>query len=182
MTVQSSRALALALFIVIALAAVAAFVVTFPQLPDQVTTRFVTTEDGQADEGTSKVLFAAMYLGVTGLMAAYALASRYRVHKLPERWFKIVPNHAHWLDPDVPERREAALTFVSALLTWIATLTLGIFAASFGLIIWGNLDPAPRPLDAYLGIMNTIYLMLLFAMAVAFRRRFTRPREKASEG
>lgn len=176
---MSNPRTALLFFCLVALAGLAVFALMFPDLPQHVATRFDSS--GQPmDEPVSKALFAAMYMGVLLLGGLYSVAAFRSLGKLPDRYLRIVPESSYWL---APERRQESLKALSAMFLWLAVLTVALFTATFGLIMAANTQALPigtARLSTVISFLDTIYLTLLFAGAIGFKRRF-RPPPKTAE-
>lgn len=164
---MKSRGIAFILLFAIIILALGQFFYFFGDLPARVATRFDAT--GQPEMTLPKAAFAAFYLGVTVFFAIYGIVARYHAHRLPDRYLKIVPSHAHWLSP---ERRLETIFWISGALVWVAVLTLGLFASTFTIIMLGNTGHPMPGMSTTLSFMNTIYLTALFFLVIAFRKRF----------
>lgn len=164
---MKSSKIAYILLFALVLAAVAQFLYLFGDLPGRVATRF--DEVGQPELTLHKAAFAAFYLGVTAFFAIYGIVARTHARKLPDRYLKIIPSHAHWL---APERRAETMAWISGALVWVAVLTLALFAGTFTFIMLANVGRSVSGLSTILSFMNTIYLTALFFLVIAFRKRF----------
>lgn len=164
---MKSSKIAYILLFALVLAAVAQFFLLFGGLPGRVATRFDAA--GQPELTLHKAAFAAFYLGVTAFFAIYGIVARTHARKLPDRYLKIIPSHAHWL---APERRAETLAWVSGALVWVAVLTLALFAGTFTLIMLANVGQPIPGMSTIMSFMNTIYLTALFLLVLAFRKRF----------
>jgi len=170
---MKSREIAMLFLTLIVLLALAQFFYFFGDLPTRVATRFDAA--GQPELHLHKAAFVAFYLGVVVFFSVYGYLARFHVHRLSDRYLKIIPNHAHWL---APERREESLAWVSGALVWVAVFTLGLFAATFTIIMLANTGQTLSGMSGMSGMstlltfMNTVYLTLLFILVLAFRKRY----------
>lgn len=164
---MKTRGIALALLFALILAALGQFFYFFGDLPSRVATRYDAY--GQPEMTLHKAAFAAFYLGTIVFFSVYGIVARYYAHKLPDRYLKIIPSHAHWL---APENRPATVAWVSGALVWVAVLTLALFAATFTLIMLSNTGQPVSSMSTTLGFLNTIYLTALFLLVMGFRKRF----------
>ena len=164
---MKTRGIALSLLILLILASLGQFFYFFGDLPARVATRYDVW--GQPETTLPKAAFAAFYLGVTAFFAVYGIVARYYAHKLPDRYLKIIPSHAHWL---TPEHRPATIAWVSGALVWVAVLTLALFAGTFTLIMLSNTGQPVSGMSTTLGFLNTIYLTALFLLVMGFKKRF----------
>jgi hypothetical protein len=112
------------------------------------------------------VLYAALQLGVVGVMGAIA----WLIHRLPPSMINM-PNRMYWL---TEERRPATLETNRTVLWLIAGLTALFLTGVFQLTLHANLQAVPRLDAAWFTALLVAYLVLIGAVMVWLYIRFGR--------
>jgi hypothetical protein len=139
----------------------------FSILPDQVAASFDAA--GQPEETRSKLFWVAMYLGILLVGAAYFITALILLHKLPDRYLKILPYHEYWL---AEERRRETVARLTGKLLWLGIATMLLFMATFQLIFMTNVSENKQLMEQVSPFLTTIYLTFVFIGVIRFRLDF----------
>lgn len=138
-------------------------------LPDEVAVRFGA--EGEVESSMHKLHLVGMHLAILLVGAGYFLAGALLIHKLPAKYFAVLPNKDYWL---APERRAQTLSILTGKLLRLGVATIALFDATFQLIYMVNAGSSPALMDNISPFMTTIYLTLVFIGVIRFKRTFNR--------
>lgn len=140
-----------------------------PWLPETVASHF--NGAGQADGWMSKSGYLWSVSGLGLLLPVLIVGLTYVTRFCPD-WMINLPNKGYWLGPG--QRREA-FAWLTAHSVWLASLVLGLFAATHCLTIKANQRvPASLPNTA-LFILMGIFLVGMGFWTISLIRHFRRP-------
>lgn len=141
----------------------------YTQLPDVVATHFGA--DGKPNDWMSRLNATLLVGGIQTLLPLFLLGVSWLSAKLPESMLNI-PNREYWLRPD---KREATLSHMQLLMSWIAVLTTAFMAVMSHLVFLANRDSVALNI-ALASTALVIYLAFVFTIAFSSVRRFRLPR------
>lgn len=158
------------LFACLALAGVWQFFLFWPALPARVVTQQTMT--GAPATEIARVAVAGLYFLILLGFAAYFVVAGMLLKRLPDRFFKALPNRDHWL---APERRAETVESLCAHLLWLGVATLSLFLLTFLCIFLVNTGRTDMSLDLSSNVLTTFYLGYIFFGLLALRNRFRLP-------
>lgn len=164
---MKARQLGLIAFVSIVLLGAIQLVMFFPDLPAQVVTQ--TDAYGKATTTIAKAAMGGINALVLMLGALYFLGCGLFVHKLPTRYFKILPNRDHWLAPD---KIMGTMNYLSASLIWLGNATMLMFLGIFQMIYMVNTQSLPFSLSTGTSLATTLYLSYVFIALIKFKNHF----------
>lgn len=157
---------AILLFVLLIAAAAAHVVWYYPLLPDTVASHFGVS--GQPDGWTSKQVLVGIYAAVAATLAL--TLGGFALLKIPVALVN-VPHRDYWL---APERRQASLAAVRAILLWIGNVTLAFLIATMHLTFRINLGLQVDLGPVFWWLLDG-YLLVMLGMFVGLLKRFGRP-------
>lgn len=161
------KRLPLILFVVLILAGFAQLAIYFPKLPAEVVTQYTTK--GEPDTTLVKAAVGGIHALILAGCTAYFLLAGLLIHKLPPRYFKVLPHSDHWLSP---ERREASLGYLSRMILWLGVATVCMFLAIFELIYLSNTTGVNVSAATASSLISTLYLSYVFFFVIKLKNRF----------
>jgi uncharacterized membrane protein len=164
---MNSRILAALVIVLLVVLAVVQLTVYLPKVPAEVATRYDSS--GQPAMTISKARLVATYVGVLVFCLIYAAVAFFSVRRLPERYFKVLPNHEHWL---APGREADTVNTISAYLLWLGAATLILFMSFFQFIFISSTGGYSGSLDVATNLLTTLYLTFIFFGVIRLRARF----------
>lgn len=160
--------LLLVLFGLTWLVAVADVAWLYPQMPEQMATKFGS--DGRPVAWAARGTFLAMHLFSLGLVSALILGLWLALPRLPASMINL-PHRTWWL---APERAEATRRCLGHFVLVLGLWMLGFLAALGHLTLRANLSPAPR-LGTAFWVVTALFLAGTLGMMGWLYRRFRRP-------
>jgi hypothetical protein len=171
---MSAKRTAVLVFIGLLAAGLAQLVVYVPHLPDQVVTRI----EGGQPLTLIKAAIVGIHVLILLLSGLYFLGLSFLFDKLPERYFKVLPESDYWL---APERMAQTRAYLASRFLWLGDMTLAMFLITYQLIYMTNVSPNPnhRLLTTTSVLASTLYLSAVFIGVIrmnGYLRRRGRPR------
>lgn len=145
----------------------------FPAMPDTVITQW--NMDGTPGMQISKAYFGATYLVVLLFCQIYTAGIGFFLPHLPQRYFRILPHHDHWLSDHHRTRTYASL---SARLMWLVNATLLLFLGIYQVLFMANQTSAqllPLAPGSLISMLTTLYLTSILIALFSFKKRFGTP-------
>jgi len=161
---------AVIVFACLVLAGIWQFFAFWPQLPERIVTQHAMS--GAPATQLARVALAGLYFLILAGFTAYFAVAGILLQRLPDRYFKVLPNRDHWL---APERRAETVASLGAHLLWLGVATLALFLLTFLAIFLVNTDRRALNLDLVSNVLTTFYLGYIFFGLLALRNRFRLP-------
>lgn len=165
-----NKRVAILVFACLVLAGVWQFFAFWPQLPPRVVTQHDMS--GAPATQVARVAVAGLYFLILLGFSAYFAVAGALLTRLPDRYFKVLPNRDHWL---APERRAETISSLGSHLLWLGVATLALFLLTFLGIFLVNTQARDLNLDLVSNSLTTFYLAYIFFGLLALRNRFRLP-------
>ncbi len=165
-----NKRVATILFGCLVLAGIWQFFFFWPDLPVRVVTQ--QTMDGEPATIIARVAVAGLYFVILLGFTAYFIVAGVLLRRLPDRYFKVLPNRDHWL---APQHRAETVSSLCSHLLWLGVVTLALFLLSFLGIFLVNTGKSAMNLDLSSNVLTTFYLGYIFFGLLAMRNRFRLP-------
>ncbi|MBL8811456.1 MAG: DUF1648 domain-containing protein [Planctomycetaceae bacterium] len=141
----------------------------YTQLPDVVATHFGA--DGKPNDWMTRLNATLVVGGIQVLVPVFLVAVSWLAMRLPESMLNI-PNREYWLQPD---KKEATLTHMRLMLSWIAVATISFMAAMSHIVYLANKSSQSLNMVLF-GSALGIYLTVVFTIAIVSVQRFRLPK------
>ena len=83
--------------------------------------------DGEPATIIARVAVAGLYFVILLGFTAYFIVAGVLLRRLPDRYFKVLPNRDHWL---APQHRAETVSSLCSHLLWLGVVTLALFLLS----------------------------------------------------
>ena len=164
---MNAKRMGLIAFVCIVLLGVYQLVRFFPELPAQVVTQ--ADAYGKPTTAIAKAAMGGINVLVLVLGTAYFLSFGLFIHKLPVRYFKILPHRELWLAPD---KLRSTMAYLAASLIWLGNATMLMFLSIFQMIYMVNTASLPFSLSTGTSLATTFYLSYVFIALIKFKNHF----------
>jgi uncharacterized membrane protein len=138
----------------------------YPKMPQRMASHFAA--DGSPNGWLPREAFFLLMLLVTASSAVTVFFAPWQIARKSNARFNL-PNRDYWL---APERREATMRIVAALMAWFGCGILFVLIAGTYLALQANLAPDHHfNSEAMLVVLAAFFIVLIF-LIVGFVRRF----------